>query len=304
MANSDRIEGSGCTTDGKLRFLVVVAHPHDFTHCAGTCGIHTSRGDEVTVVSVTGGADTHNERLYDELRKPPEQRDPEIVNQSREEYAAAKAKEFSAICSLFGVMDGRILGYQQPFRVARTPQVIETLRDIIYETRPHALITQRPHLDGRHQKVSAAGNDHLEVACAVMEARQLAAIPDYQTMRAPHTIAATYFPGVYYTHEDIDFYVDISEWIDQRVAAETMFVSQGQTEAFARKRVSIGAGAMGWYAHREYAEGFVREQAEVLPRIIVPEAALEQADGSRVDVLRRMAGELQEGNEQAGEPER
>ena len=303
MSDSGNSAGGLAPADGKLRFLVVVAHPHDFTHCAGTCGIHASGGDEVTVVSVTGGADTHNERLYDELRKPPEQRDLAIVNQTREQYTDEKAKEFGGICALFGVTDGRILGYQQPFRVARSPEVVETLRDIIYEIRPQVLITQRPHLDGRHQKVSASGNDHLEVAYAVMEARQLAAIPDYETMRAPHTIAAAYFPGVYYTHEDIDFYVDISEWVEQRVEAETMFVSQGQTEAFARKRVSIGAGAMGWYAHREYAEGFVREQAEVVPRIIGPEAALEQAAGSRVDVLRRMSGELQAADEKAEAPE-
>lgn len=31
-----------------LRLMVVVAHPHDFTHCAGTCGIHASRGDAVS----------------------------------------------------------------------------------------------------------------------------------------------------------------------------------------------------------------------------------------------------------------
>ena len=51
----------------RLRILVVVAHPHDFTHGAGTCGIHASRGDTVTVVTMTNGSLTHNERLHDEL---------------------------------------------------------------------------------------------------------------------------------------------------------------------------------------------------------------------------------------------
>ena len=32
----------------KLRFLGVVAHPHDFTHFAGTLGIHTALGDSAT----------------------------------------------------------------------------------------------------------------------------------------------------------------------------------------------------------------------------------------------------------------
>jgi len=289
--SSGKMEEGASSVNENLRFLVILAHPHDFTHCAGTCGIHTDRGDEVTVVSVTSGADTHNERLYDELRKPAEQRDPEILERTKEQYAEMKGREFRSICALFGVEDGRILGYEQPFRVARAPEVVERLRDIIYEIRPHVLITQRPHLEGRNQKVSVAGNDHVEVAFAVMEARQLAAIPDYETMQAPHAIAATYFPGVYYTHEEIDFYVDISDWIDRRIEAEKMFISQSQSEAFARKRVTIAAGMMGWYAHTEYAEGFVREAAEILPRIVVPDAALREAAGSRVEVLRRISGE-------------
>ena len=36
----------------RLRILVVIAHPHDFTHSAGTCGVHTARGDSVTAVCV------------------------------------------------------------------------------------------------------------------------------------------------------------------------------------------------------------------------------------------------------------
>ena len=53
----------------------------------------------------------------------------------------------------------------------------------------------------------------------------------------------------------------------------------------------IGAGWMGWRAKTGYAEGFVRERAEVLPRIIVPDSALRDAAGSRVETLRRISGE-------------
>ena len=35
----------------RLKFLCVVAHPHDFTHCAGTMGIHHANGDECVVSS-------------------------------------------------------------------------------------------------------------------------------------------------------------------------------------------------------------------------------------------------------------
>ena len=59
-----------------LRLLVVVGHPHDITHMAATCAHHVERGDSVAVVAITGGTTVHNEPLLDELRKPPEQRDP------------------------------------------------------------------------------------------------------------------------------------------------------------------------------------------------------------------------------------
>ena len=38
-----------------LRLLGIVAHPHDFTHFAGTLGVHTTLGDTATVVSMTAG---------------------------------------------------------------------------------------------------------------------------------------------------------------------------------------------------------------------------------------------------------
>ena len=73
--------------DQRLRILVVVAHPHDLTHGAGTCGIHASRGDAVTVVTMTNGSLTHNELLHDELMKPESERDQETLDQPVEEYS-------------------------------------------------------------------------------------------------------------------------------------------------------------------------------------------------------------------------
>ena len=39
-----------------------------------------------------------------------------------------------------------------------------------------------------------------------MEAQGLAGTPDYGSRQRPHTIAATYYPGVYYMSDEIDFY--------------------------------------------------------------------------------------------------
>ena len=51
----------------RLHILGVNAHPHDFTHYAGTIGIHKAMGDEVTVVTMTSGSNTHNEKLAPHL---------------------------------------------------------------------------------------------------------------------------------------------------------------------------------------------------------------------------------------------
>jgi LmbE family N-acetylglucosaminyl deacetylase len=278
--------------DGPLRILVVVAHPHDFTHCSGTCGIHAANGDAVTLVTVTDGSLTHNEKLHDELMKPEVERDPAVINQSPQDYAAIKAAEIRQICGLFGVEDVRILTWPQPFRLEQVPKAVDALQEIILEVRPHVLITQRPYYSGRQGLASMARDDHNETAIAVLEAKGLASIPNSATKVRPHSIAATYYMGVYFMPDEIDFYVDISAWYDQRVQAEMLFKSQSQTEAFARKRVEIGAGTMGWSAHTAYAEGFVRAEPEVLPSIIVPHTALARAAGLREDQLKRVAGEL------------
>ena len=94
-----------------LRFLVVMAHPHDFTHVAGTCGIHAKMGDSITWVSMTSGRMTHNEKLADELQKPIDQQDKSIVEQSPESYAAEKAAELKDVAAQFGVSQVEILEF-------------------------------------------------------------------------------------------------------------------------------------------------------------------------------------------------
>ena len=154
----------------RLRLMVVVAHPHDFTHCAGTCGIHSSLGDAVTVVTLTNGATKHNERLYDELIKPAAERDPRIVNQSREDYAREKLREFRAACGLFGVSDVRVHGFPEPYRMERALESVEALKKIILEVRPDLMISHRRYLRGRSGMVSASRNEHDEAGFATHEA--------------------------------------------------------------------------------------------------------------------------------------
>ena len=280
-----------------LRILVVVAHPHDFTHCAGTCGIHVAMGDTVTVVTMTDGGRTHNERYLDELVKPQAERDPRIVNQSRDEYAAGKAQELRDVCAILGVTDLRILTMPEPFRLHRSPQAIDAIRDIITQVRPDVMITHAPYNTSpvgisTHGRATALLNDHRECAIATMEAKLTGAeTPDYQGKRVPHRVATTFFLGIDVPFDDIDVFVDISDWEDHRFRAESLFRSQGQTEAFARRRVEIGAGSLGWWAKTQYAEGFVRAEPETLSCLDVTAWAKRNATASRIDQLRYRGGE-------------
>ena len=66
---------------------------------------------------------------------------------------------------------------------------------------------------------------------------------------APHRIAATLYPAIYFNHDDADFWVDVSAWYEQRVQAELAFASQGHTEAGARRMIET------WAGHDGYANG-------------------------------------------------
>ena len=277
-------------SEQKLRFLVVTAHPHDYTHAAATCGIHTARGDSVTVVSVGHGVYTHNERLHGELMKPPAHRDRSILDETAEDYSAVKSQELREACGVFGISDVRILGVPEPFRLSKSPETVERLRDIILEVRPHVMIAQSPYFTGRHRLQNGAPDDHSEVAFASIEARNLAATALYGSTVPPHTIAATYFSGVYFEKDQYDFYVDVTDWFEGRVQAEMAFRSQGHTDEFARRRIELTLGNTGWYAGVMYAEAFVQERPEVLPRIVVSDGTLNRADESPSVHLRRIAG--------------
>jgi len=265
--------------DERFRILVVKAHPHDFTHIAGTLGAHTALGDTVTVVVTTSGAATHNEKLQAELRKPKAERDPEIMNEAPDAYAAQKADELREAAALFGITDLRILNGRQPFLAHENPEVAEQIAEVILEVRPHVLIGQSPYLERGVNGLSLGyeGDDHLQTAFAVQEAQRLAITPGPGTEYPAHRIAATFYPGVYFNRDDWDFAVDVTDWFQQRVDAEKLFKSQGHWDAWSEKRMEITLGNAGWFSGTTYAEGFVRAKIELVPSITLSPFTLRDA---------------------------
>ena len=270
-----------------LRLLAVVAHPHDLCHMGGTCAHHVQRGDRVTVAAITGGQTTHDEKLADELRKSPNQRDVNVINRSQEEYAQSKEREFVDVCGVFGMTDVKILPFSDnPLEV--TDAVVKALAEILYDVRPQMILTHSPYTLPDRRCHLAWVNDHTAAGIAVQKAIQRVSIPDRDQGRAPHRVASIYYTGVDFAFHEVDVCIDISDQVANRKQAEMLFESQGHTREFAEKRIESSAGFQGWKAHIGYAETFIRGYREVSSCLSVTEENLRFAESSHEERLHRI----------------
>lgn len=262
-------------TDEKITVLGIYAHPHDCVHALGTCGNHVRAGDSVTVAILTDGASTHHEKLWDEMQKPPDQRDPGLAQQTRQDFAAQKKQEVVKACGYFGVTDVRVLGYRdRPIR--RTDEMVTEVADLICDVRPDILITELHELQ-RDDRLMVLPNDHCTCAAVVQEAIIVASHAMIGSDRVPHKIACTYYLGTEKAHDKVDVYVDISDQYENRVKAEMCYVSQGHTPEFARARMERSIGHYGLRALVNYAESFVSGNKVVRDRLPITDRELSNA---------------------------
>lgn len=253
--------------NGQLQLLGIFAHPHDCTHALGTCAHHIKRGDRVTIAVLTDGGSTHNEELWTELHKPVEEQNQEILDQSRASYVEQKTEEVKKACSYFGITDIRVLGYpDRPIR--RTDEMVKRVADLICEVRPDVLIGELP-ADIRGDRFVVTPNDHTTCAAVVCEACTVAMHARQGSDRAPHRIARTYYLATEKAYDEVDLFIDISDQVENRIAAEMCFLSQGHTPEFARTRIDRIAGNFGWRADVAYAETFVKGNMDVLEALPV-----------------------------------
>lgn len=270
-----------------LRLLAVVAHPHDFTHIAGTCGKHVDRGDTVTAVTVTGGGNMHNEPLEAELRKPVGERNMDIINESAEVYAGRKKHELHEVCALFGISDVRVLPYaDNPLEVTRAVEL--ELAEIIYETRPHMIITHAPYGHRARGHVDLAPDDHKDTGKAVQRAIGFAGTPNAKTQATPHRVAILYYMGVDFAWPDWEIVIDIADHAENRLKAEQLFLTQGHTEDFARKRIEISIGIQGWCGGFAFGEAFIRAHIQLnehLPLTDIEMAHAKMSSADHVDLI-------------------
>lgn len=247
-----------------LSILVIVAHPHDFTHVSGTCGNHIEDGDRVAVVFLTNGGTTHNELLYDEMLKSPDQRDAGIVQKPHADYVAQKESEMRSVCDLFGIRDITVLPNEDNF-IKITEKMVEDLATIICDRRPDVVITQRPQHLRQHQV--HLPDDHFITAEAAHHGIARAMQVKAGTDRRPHNVTQIFYIGVDTGPNEIDLFVDITDQVEKRIQAEAMFASQGHTPEKSRRRVELCAGFYGWYGRVAYAEPFIRANPELMTRL-------------------------------------
>ena len=271
-----------------LRLLALMAHPHDLTWVLGTCAHHIERGDSVTAVAASGGTRTHNEKLYDELRKAPEERSKEIMEESPEAYAEEKAQQLREGCRLFGITDVRTLPFpDHPLEV--TDELVRALTEILYEVRPHVILTHAPHARMDKGQANIMQDDHVSTGLAIHRAMDSVARPDVARERSPHRVAAVYYTGVDVSFDDIDVNVDITDQFANRVKAEALFTTQAHTPEWAERRMAIEIGSWGRRSRVRYAEPFVRARAGLERCLPVTDLDLEIAQESKAEYLARVS---------------
>ncbi len=276
----------------KLKLLGIFAHPHDCIHCLGTCGHHVRDGDAVTIAILTHGGSTHNEKLWREWMKSPEQREQAVMDETHEQYVADKKKEVETACGYFGVTDVRMLGYpDRPIR--RTDEMVEEVADLIYAARPDILITQLPaRLDS--DRFFAEPEDHSTCARIVTEACTLVHHPKPGGARGYHRVARKYYIAPSMKYDEVSFFVDISDQYEKRIKAEMAFVSQGHTPEYARRRVERSYGNSGWYARTNLAEKFLTDDIVTVDRLPLTDHDLTLAKDTVYDEIERLGWTEQE----------
>ena len=276
-------------TTQKVQLLGLFAHPHDLTHALGTMGNHIDNGDSVTVAILTDGGGTHNERLFEELRKEEGERDAGVTEQQRDEYTEQKYDEARHACALFGIKDVRFMGYpDKPLHMS--DEIVDAVADLICEVKPDLLITEVPEQQTR-SRTSSGHDDHTMTAAIVNDSLVLAGHPRQGQQRIPHKPARLYYCSPSQPNDEVDVYVDISKWEEQRIEAEMSYKSQGHTPAYARQRIMRLYGHYGWCAGVNLAEKFLRGNANVTSLLPVTDLDLKASQGSGIDRAMSVMGD-------------
>jgi len=222
----------------RMRLMIVGAHPADAVDCAGgTISQHAGMGDEISIVTVTDGMDSHTKGIC-------------TVKDKRGEVVKAldclSSDPRNRICFM-GLKD-------EPFTPVRNNTV--DLVELIRQCQPDILITHHPN--------EYAHWDHAEVGKMVCRALKGAIkrpgddkwwvnnVYFFATQFRPETARVGYVP------QAPDVLIDITASIEKKIKAMCCFKSQGHDDERAmRERMNSFEREMGRADGLRYAEGFI-----------------------------------------------
>jgi LmbE family N-acetylglucosaminyl deacetylase len=221
--------------------MVIMAHPDDAEFsCAGTVAKWVREGKEVVYVLCTSGDKGTSD-----------------VSQSPAELAEVRRAEQQAAGRVLGVKEIVFLGYEDGLLMS----TVHLRRDLVRQIRrfkPDVVICPDPtsrwygqqYLN--HPDHRAAGDSALDAV--------------YPSARDPHVFTELLAEGLephkvreiyIVSRENADTWVDISETIDQKIAALKEHASQiGDRQSEVEKWVREGAQRMAETQDMQYAEGF------------------------------------------------
>lgn len=224
--------------------MIITAHPDDAEFgAAGTVARHTRDGKSAVYVVCTNGDKGSSDRSL-----------------TPEKLIPIRQEEQRSACAILGVEEVVFLGYGDQ-TLEDTPEFRKHIVEMIRTYQPHTIITLDPYRRYLWHR------DHRIVGQVVMDAvfpfaRDHMAYPDLlEKGLEPHKVAEVLFFGT----EEINYYTDIADTFDQKLAALSCHKSQVS---------AIGNGDLkGWLKTRcrLLAKESKYELAEAFHRITLPD---------------------------------
>ena len=258
---------------------ILVVYPHtadSATEASGTVALHAERGDKVTSVVVSHGERHHMQWLYDQEKKPKNERDPGIDTMTLEDYRQFKKREAERVADVLGVSELILLGWTDHEIYFDLEKVAE-MADVIRRVRPDILITRLPIDPGPTE------NDHPNTGRIVMKALEVVQnrVRQFDGIDPYHGVKQVFFsfPGGQEASSNSffvpgivpDVWIDTSPVIHKKVQAIDQLASQGYEGDTARWIVEARDGRWGMIAGCAYAEPFLRPTGITYDYLPMPE---------------------------------
>lgn len=221
----------------QCKLMCIVAHPDDEGQCAGAIMRETRQGEWAVVVWMTNG---------DKGWSLPDTPDHDTV-------IAVRREEAKAALHILGA-EGYWLDYEDS-ELAYNPDTVLRVASIIRQYRPKIVVTHGQ--DTWH-------TDHQATSRIVTEAVRMAENRLVLAELQPHSVKSLYH-FVANRKVEPDFFLDVSDIMDDKIAARA--IHESQFPKVAQERYRAMATIWGAEAGVKYAEAYLEPKKRTLLRL-------------------------------------